>query len=47
MLDGLAYRQSDRGIISAEVPSSQDGSSLCQVDKKQTQQTGILSHILQ
>ena len=23
MLDGLAYRQSDRGIILAEVPSSQ------------------------
>ena len=47
MLESLAYRHSDTGIISAEVPSSQDGSSLCQVDKKQTQQTGILSHILQ
>jgi hypothetical protein len=47
MLKGLAYRQSDRGIFSVEVTSSQDGSSLCQVHKKQTQQTGILSHILQ
>ena len=47
MLNGLAYRQSDRGIFSVEVPSSQEDSSLCQVDKKQTLQTGILSHILQ
>ena len=34
-------------FFSVEVPSSQEDSSLCQVDKKQTQQTGILSHILQ
>ena len=47
MLNDLAYRQSDRGIFSVEVPSSQEDSSLCQVDKKQTLQTGILSHILQ
>ena len=47
MLNDLAYRQSDRGIFSVEVPSSQEDSRLCQVDKKQTQQTGILSHILQ
>ena len=45
MLDGLAYRQSDRGIFSVEVPSSQEDSSLCQVDKKQTADRDSVTHL--
>ena len=45
MLNDLAYRQSDRGIFSVEVPSSQEDSSLCQVDKKQTADRDSVTHL--
>ena len=34
MLDGLVYRQSDRGIFFSWSSLFSDGSSMCQVDKK-------------